>query len=106
MVPRTARRDALFYAYRIAWRKRKGIEPSEPSLARGSIGFEDRGRHQSGTRFHAHSHTADEARQAGGGRGGRGVTAATWRRRGGTIAGRRWRCDRRRAGWRTRTGRW
>jgi len=35
------------------WRKRKGIEPSDPSLARGSIGFEDRGRHQSGTRFQA-----------------------------------------------------
>jgi hypothetical protein len=33
------------------WRKRKGIEPSKPSLARGFIGFEDRGRHQSGTRF-------------------------------------------------------
>ena len=37
---------------REGWRKRKGIEPSDPSLARGSIGFEDRGRHQSGTRFH------------------------------------------------------
>jgi len=33
------------------WRKRKGIEPSKPLLAQSFIGFEDRGRHQSGTRF-------------------------------------------------------
>jgi hypothetical protein len=32
-------------------RKRTGIEPAKPTLARGFIGFEDRGRHQSGTRF-------------------------------------------------------
>lgn len=44
----------------LRWRKRKGIEPSEPSLARGSIGFEDRGRHQSGTRFHRGAYTEAE----------------------------------------------
>ena len=34
------------------WRKRMGIEPTKPLLAQSIIGFEDRGRHQSGTRFH------------------------------------------------------
>ena len=29
-----------------------GIEPTMPLLAQSIIGFEDRGRHQSGTRFH------------------------------------------------------
>ena len=29
-----------------------GIEPTMPLLAQSFIGFEDRGRHQSGTRFH------------------------------------------------------
>jgi hypothetical protein len=33
-------------------RKRTGIEPAMPLLAQSIIGFEDRGRHQSGTRFH------------------------------------------------------
>lgn len=28
-----------------------GIEPTMPLLAQSIIGFEDRGRHQSGTRF-------------------------------------------------------
>lgn len=32
-------------------RKRMGIEPTMPLLAQSIIGFEDRGRHQSGTRF-------------------------------------------------------
>ncbi len=41
----------------IRWRKRKGIEPSKRTLARRFIGFEDRGRHQSGTRFHWRSYT-------------------------------------------------
>lgn len=34
------------------WRKRMGIEPTKPLLAQSFIGFEDRGRHQSGTHFH------------------------------------------------------
>ena len=29
-----------------------GIEPTMPLLSQSIIGFEDRGRHQSGTRFH------------------------------------------------------
>jgi len=29
-----------------------GIEPTKPLLAQSFIGFEDRGRHQSGTHFH------------------------------------------------------
>jgi PAS domain S-box-containing protein len=33
-----------------------GIEPTNPSLARRFIGFEDRGRHQSGTRFRVRSY--------------------------------------------------
>jgi hypothetical protein len=28
-----------------------GIEPTKPLLSQSFIGFEDRGRHQSGTRF-------------------------------------------------------
>lgn len=32
-------------------RKRTGIEPAVPSRKGGTIGFEDRARHQSGTRF-------------------------------------------------------
>ncbi len=39
------------------WRKRMGIEPTKPLLAQSFIGFEDRGRHQSGTRFHRGSYT-------------------------------------------------
>ena len=42
-----------------------GIEPTNPSLARRFIGFEDRGRHQSGTRFHAESYTGSGDRQRG-----------------------------------------
>ena len=42
------------------WRKRKGIEPSDPSLARGSIGFEDRGQHQSSTRFRGGPYTGGQ----------------------------------------------
>ena len=34
-----------------------GIEPTKPLLAQSFIGFEDRGRHQSGTRFHRGSYT-------------------------------------------------
>jgi hypothetical protein len=34
-----------------------GIEPTKPLLAQSFIGFEDRGRHQSGTRFHRSSYT-------------------------------------------------
>jgi hypothetical protein len=34
-----------------------GIEPTVPPLARSTIGFEDRGRHQSGTRFHGGNYT-------------------------------------------------
>ena len=34
-----------------------GIEPTNPSLARRFIGFEDRGRHQSGTRFRGGTYT-------------------------------------------------
>ena len=34
-----------------------GIEPTMPLLAQSIIGFEDRGRHQSGTRFRAQNHT-------------------------------------------------
>ena len=34
-----------------------GIEPTKPLLAQSFIGFEDRGRHQSGTRFHRASYT-------------------------------------------------
>src|SRR5256885_4553526 len=41
-----------------------GIEPTMPLLAQSIIGFEDRGRHQSGTRFRARYHTASEVRQA------------------------------------------
>lgn len=37
----------------LTWRKRMGIEPTMPLLAQSIIGFEDRGRHQSGTRFQA-----------------------------------------------------
>ena len=33
-----------------------GIEPTMPLLAQSIIGFEDRGRHQSSTRFHARYH--------------------------------------------------
>lgn len=32
-----------------------GIEPTMPLLAQSIIGFEDRGRHQSGTRFRRRS---------------------------------------------------
>jgi hypothetical protein len=34
-----------------------GIEPTKPLLAQSFIGFEDRGRHQSGTRFHSGNYT-------------------------------------------------
>ncbi len=34
-----------------------GIEPTMPLLAQSIIGFEDRGRHQSGTRFHRGNYT-------------------------------------------------
>jgi hypothetical protein len=34
-----------------------GIEPTKPLLAQSFIGFEDRGRHQSGTRFHRGNYT-------------------------------------------------
>ena len=34
-----------------------GIEPTMPLLAQSIIGFEDRGRHQSGTRFQGGSYT-------------------------------------------------
>ena len=34
-----------------------GIEPTMPLLSQSIIGFEDRGRHQSGTRFHRGSYT-------------------------------------------------
>jgi hypothetical protein len=34
-----------------------GIEPTKPLLAQSFIGFEDRGRHQSGTRFHRRTYT-------------------------------------------------
>lgn len=34
-----------------------GIEPTMPLLAQSIIGFEDRGRHQSGTRFQDGSYT-------------------------------------------------
>jgi hypothetical protein len=40
-----------------------GIEPTKPLLAQSFIGFEDRGRHQSGTRFQARYHTAFRDRQ-------------------------------------------
>jgi hypothetical protein len=42
---------------RIISRKRMGIEPTKPLLAQSFIGFEDRGRHQSGTRFRRGSYT-------------------------------------------------
>lgn len=47
------------------WRKRKGIEPSVPPLARSTIGFEDRGRHQFGTRFRRRGYTDFGARERG-----------------------------------------
>lgn len=34
-----------------------GIEPTMPLLAQSIIGFEDRGRHQSGTRFQGGNYT-------------------------------------------------
>jgi hypothetical protein len=34
-----------------------GIEPTMPLLSQSIIGFEDRGRHQSGTRFHGRQYT-------------------------------------------------
>ncbi len=34
-----------------------GIEPTMPLLSQSIIGFEDRGRHQSGTRFHPRTYT-------------------------------------------------
>ena len=40
-----------------------GIEPTMPLLAQSIIGFEDRGRHQSGTRFHGRYHTRLGAQQ-------------------------------------------
>ncbi len=40
-----------------------GIEPTKPLLAQSFIGFEDRGRHQSGTHFRARYHTALGERQ-------------------------------------------
>lgn len=46
-------------------RKRKGIEPSEPLLSQSSIGFEDRGRHQSDARFQAEGSKA-AGREPGG----------------------------------------
>jgi len=51
------RRFASFAVHRVKWRKRKGIEPSKPLLAQSFIGFEDRGRHQSGTRFRPGGYT-------------------------------------------------
>src|SRR5262245_40922918 len=35
-------------------RKCTGIEPAVPPLARSTVDFEDRARHQSGTHFHRH----------------------------------------------------
>jgi hypothetical protein len=34
-----------------------GIEPTMPLLSQSIIGFEDRGRHQSGTHFHDENYT-------------------------------------------------
>src|SRR5687767_1595584 len=48
----------------LVWRRRMGIEPTVPPLARSTIGFEDRGWHQSSTRFRAQNHTAFRDRQA------------------------------------------
>jgi hypothetical protein len=42
-----------------------GIEPTKPLLAQSFIGFEDRGRHQSGTRFRRRSYTETRDRQSG-----------------------------------------
>jgi hypothetical protein len=44
-----------------------GIEPTMPLLAQSIIGFEDRGRHQSGTRIHRGSYTEMAARPSGAG---------------------------------------
>lgn len=41
-----------------------GIEPTNPSLARRFIGFEDRGQHQSSARFHGRRYTEKTARSA------------------------------------------
>ena len=43
--------------FKSSWRKRMGIEPTNPSLARRFIGFEDRGRHQSDARFRYGNYT-------------------------------------------------
>ena len=43
-----------------------GIEPTNPSLARRFIGFEDRGRHQSDAHFRWRSYTGGAERQARG----------------------------------------
>ena len=40
-----------------------GIEPTKPLLAQSFIGFEDRGRHQSGTRFQMRYHMGVDERQ-------------------------------------------
>jgi nitrite reductase (NADH) small subunit len=63
-VPSTNLPDAAVTISR--WRKRTGIEPANQTLARRFIGFEDRGRHQSSTRFHRQDHTTERPRQAGG----------------------------------------
>ncbi len=39
-----------------------GIEPTKPLLAQSFIGFEDRGRHQSDTRFHSGNYTSHACR--------------------------------------------
>lgn len=40
-----------------------GIEPTMPLLSQSIIGFEDRGRHQSDTRFHCGNYTEIGFRQ-------------------------------------------